>query len=489
MKIKFFTIAVSTSLLSLLVACNEDEAPAPAPPVQTTIKADAGTDQDILPNQMVTLDGTASKGADAKTFSWTLIKKPSNSNITLSQTSTSKPTFTPDIVGYYEMELTVSSGTEKSTDRVQVKAEYPTPIIIEQDIKSDTRLFDRIIDPTKPDYIVKKDIAVYSALSIDRGVAVAFERDKALNIEEKGSVVADGVAEQRIRFTGMELQAGFWAGIKLFSPSTANSLAFTDIEFAGSRIAFTNTKAGLALFGNNKAQLAITDSKFTSNGGYGLYVQNGSVLRKFERNAFSKQVEAPMLIDAYNATLLDAASKFTGNNGRDAVEINSSDIRGTQEVSWPSFADKTPYRLLGNMAVEAGWSLKPGVTVEVARDAMISINRNGYLSAKGTKENKVTIKGSSQNAAHWKGLIIYSVSALNELDHTEIIGAGSAVIVSGQRSAVTTYGRGAKLMVKNSKITKSGGYGIMYTSDAELNSDAATTNTFESNAQSDLHKL
>ncbi|WP_158500599.1 hypothetical protein [Spirosoma radiotolerans] len=50
-------------------------------------------------------------------------------------------------------------------------------------------------------------------------------------------------------------------------------------------------------------------------------------------------------------------------------------------------------------------------------------------------------------------------------------------------------GRCAALTVKNSRISNSGGYGIMYTSDATLNADANSVNTFTSNAQASLYKL
>lgn len=487
MKIKHFTIALSLAVLQAITGCKEDQEVTPAGDV--TLKANAGADQEVLPNQLVSFDGSASTGDETKTFAWTIVSKPGNSTVQLGQTTTSKPTFTPDIVGYYEVELTVSNGANQNSDRVRVKVEYPTPLTIDKEITAKTRLFDRIIDPAKPDYIVTQDIPVKAELSVDRGVVMAFERDKSLSIEQNGSISALGTDDQRIRFTGTELKRSFWGGIRLYSPSTANAFAFVDVEYGGSKIAFTNTKAGLALFGNNKAQISVTDSRFQQNEGFGMYVQNGAVLRSFARNAFFNHTEAPILIDAYNATVLDALTKFMGDNGRNVIEINSSDIKGSQDVSWSAFNDKTPYRLLGDMTVEAGWTLKPGVTVEVARDAAIRINKGGYLSAKGTQTNPITITGSSAAAAHWKGMIFYSISNLNELDQVEISGAGSSVMVSGQRGAVTAYGKGAKLTISKSKVTKSGGYGIMYTSDAELNNDAATVNAFSGNAQANLFKL
>ncbi|MEZ0608003.1 right-handed parallel beta-helix repeat-containing protein [Fibrella sp. WM1] len=487
MKLNFITAAFAVALISSLSACKKTETITPTP--SQTLVAKAGTDQAVLPTGTVKLDGSTSTGTGPLTYQWTVVRKPGNSNMTLDGASSATLSFNPDIVGYYELELTVRSGTEQSQDRVLVTVEYPTPLTLDKDITSKTRLMDRIIDPAKPDYIVTKDLATTAELTIDRGVVMAFERDKRLTIEKEGTLNATGVADGRIRFTGTQAQKSYWAGLIIYSPSTANALAFVDIEYAGSRVAFTGTKAGLALFGNNHAQISLTDSRFTSNDGYGLYVQDGALLRTFARNGFSKQTEAPVLIDAYNATRLDAASAFTGSNGRDVVEISSSAITGAQDVKWSAFGDKTPYRLLGNLTIEAGLTLQPGVIVEAARDGIISVNKGGYLSAKGTAEQKVTITGAGHTAAYWRGVIVYSVSNLTVLDGVEISGGGSAAIVSGQRALLTVYGKGAKTTVKNSRLSNSGGYAIMYTSDAELNTDAGSANTFSGNAQASLYKL
>lgn len=474
-----------------LTSCKKEADVTPAP---QTLVANAGADQNVLPTDVVKLDGSASKGNGQLSYQWTVVRKPGNSTLTLGNTQTVQPTFTPDIVGYYEFELTLQEPTSttsnaKSQDRVLIKAEYPTPITLDKDITAKTRLFDRIIDPTKPDYIVASNIRTKAELTIDRDVVIAFQRDKQLSIETDGTINAVGVSDQPIRFTGVEAQKSYWAGVVLYSSSTANTLSFVNVEYAGSRIAFTSTKAGLALYGATKAQVALSDCRFNNNDGYGLYVEDGATLRTFARNNFKNQTEAPILIDAYNATRLDAASTFTGSNGRDVIEISSSSITGAQEVKWPAFSDKTPYRLLGNLTVEAGLTLQPGVIVEAARDGMISVNKTGYLSAKGTADQKVTITGAGHTSAYWRGIIVYSISNLNVLDQVEVSGGGSAVIVSGQRSALTVYGRGATLSVKNSRISNSGGYGIMYTSDATLNADANSVNTFASNAQASLYKL
>ncbi|WP_019987956.1 right-handed parallel beta-helix repeat-containing protein [Rudanella lutea] len=473
-------LALSVATLS---SCKKEPEVAPTP---TSLTARAGADQAVLPEQAVALDGSASTGSGTLAYQWAVVRKPQRSTLTLGGASTPKATFTPDIVGEYELELTVSSGATKSQDRVVVRAEQTGPLTLSSEVKTQTRLKDRLIDPSQPDYIVSRDLAISAELSIDPGVTVAFERNTAINLKYEGTLIAEGTADSPIRFTGVKPERGFWAGIANYSPSTANKLAFVQIQYAGSRGLLSSTKAGLSLFGPNKALMALANCQLNDTDGYGLYVQEGSVLRSFARNSFRNNTEAGVIIDAYNAALLDAASTFTGGNTRNVVEVLASAIRGTADLTWVALADKTPYRLLGNLAVEAGWILKPGVTVEPARDAIINVNRDGYISAKGTPDQRITFTGSATGSGHWKGIMIYSVSNLNTLEQVDISGAGSSVMASGKRAAVGVFGAGAKLTIKNCRITNSGGYGIAHTPNAELNSDAGTLNTFSGNAQGNV---
>lgn len=485
---KHISATLFIALVGSLTGCKKESETVVIP---QSLVANAGADQNVLPEQAVTLDGSATTGSGQLTYQWTIVRKPQRSTATLAGGTSVKPSFTPDVVGEYELELTVkqagvSSASDKGQDRVIVKAEQTGPVTISDDIRTATRWKNRVIDPSKPDYIVSRDMGIAAELSIDPDVTVAFERNVAVNLKYEGTLIAQGAANERIRFTGVKAEKGYWAGIANYSPSTANKLAFVDMQYAGNHGLLNSYKAALSMFGPNKVQMVLTDCQFMDTDGYGVYIQEGTNLRSFARNSFKNNAEAAMLIDAYNASVLDAASTFTGNNGRNVVEILASAIRGNADVTWPAFNDKTPYRVLGDLAIESGWTLNPGVTVEMARNAIINVNRDGYISAKGTADQRITFTGSSAAAAHWRGIMIYSVSNLNVLDGVNISGAGSAVIASGKRAAVGVYGAGARLTIKNCRISNSGGYGIAHTPNAEVNPDAATTNTFSDNAQGNV---
>ncbi|GAB3266278.1 hypothetical protein GCM10027347_34190 [Larkinella harenae] len=470
------------SITFLVTGCKKDVVD-PVDP-ESTVTAKAGADQDVQVGETVKLDGSAStdsKGA-ALTYQWTVATKPAKSTAAITGATTAKPTFVPDEVGEYELELTVSNANGTSKDKVKLTASVAQPIAIDKNITVKTVLTDRVANPELPDYIVTKSIAVSHELTIEPGVVIAFERDTRLDINDNGGlIIAKGTAEKKIRFIGVQKNKGFWSGIMIYSGSNANVFEHIEVMHAGSRPILSSTKAAMALFGGGKAQIALKNSLFSQNDGYGLMVQEGAILREFSTNSFTKNSESGIIVDPANVVNLDAASVFTGENGRNVVEIKGYYLREGNDVTWNGFKDKTPYRLLGDFAIEIGLTLSPGVTIEASRDVVMMINSKGYLIAKGTATEKVTLTGAERTGAFWKGLIIYSTNSRNLIENAEISNGGSLTIVSGKKANLALYG--GNLTLKNTTVSKSGGYGIFVSYTGKLNADASTVNTFTGNAQ------
>lgn len=112
--VAFFTIACSSG-------GNESE-----PTVENTIPvANAGREQHVVTGDLVRLDGAQSTDADrdALQYVWSVVSKPGESKVQLSESSTSHPKFTPDQDGDYVFELIVSDGNaESEPSRVTVVA-------------------------------------------------------------------------------------------------------------------------------------------------------------------------------------------------------------------------------------------------------------------------------------------------------------------------------------------------------------------------------
>jgi VCBS repeat-containing protein len=100
-------------------------------PVNDAPTANAGPDQPtsggtLLTGTLVTLDGTGSSDVEgqALSFAWTLLTKPASSTASLVNPISSGPTFTPDVVGAYTVQLVVTDalGASSAPDTVQITA-------------------------------------------------------------------------------------------------------------------------------------------------------------------------------------------------------------------------------------------------------------------------------------------------------------------------------------------------------------------------------
>ena len=96
--------------------------------------SNAGPDQTVTVNTMVTLDGTASSDPDSNTpltYVWSIQSKPALSTVTLSSTTADKLTFTPDLAGDYVIALTVKDSLGLSSitfDTVSITATNQPPV-------------------------------------------------------------------------------------------------------------------------------------------------------------------------------------------------------------------------------------------------------------------------------------------------------------------------------------------------------------------------
>ncbi|MEO6284766.1 MAG: right-handed parallel beta-helix repeat-containing protein [Dyadobacter sp.] len=481
-------LLTALSLTLFLGSCKEDEEVKPT----NTLTARAGADQNVHTGDVVSLDGSGSTDSESKPFDyrWAFAKKPAGSTAALNSTTNTKPKFTADLPGEYELELTTSNANGESKDKVLITATVIEPIVLEANIKAKTTLEDRIANPAIPDYIVNASVTVNAELTLKPGVVIAFARDTRLEVNDNGGILlAKGDSLNPIRLIGKETTKGFWAGVVFRSSSSANTLEYVQVLHAGSKALYSGKKAGMAIAGASKAQITIKNCLFEKNDGYGLWLERGIILTSFSSNVFKDNSEAGILLDADNVANLDANSVFTNGNGRNVVEIPASQLSKniTAEVVWKAFKDKTPYRVLESLTVDANWKIMPGVVIEMSAGARMSIDE-GYINAIGTEASKIVIRGAENTPAFWRGLICYTTSQKNVFEYVDISGGGSIPQVSGKKTNIAVYGSQARFQIKKSKISGSGGYGIYVNYQASVNEDIETVNTFEDNVQGKILK-
>lgn len=107
----------------------------PATSTNTPPTANAGIDQSVLVRTTTNLDGTQSRdvNGDAITYSWAITSRPLYSTAYLVGATSTKPQFVPDLVGIYEVSLTVSDGKVSTpvVDKITIVARDQTVASIE----------------------------------------------------------------------------------------------------------------------------------------------------------------------------------------------------------------------------------------------------------------------------------------------------------------------------------------------------------------------
>ncbi len=91
-------------------------------PVNDPPIAEAGVDQKVALNQLVSLDGKGSSDPEGSSliYNWSFISRPSGSNAVLYDSNRATAVFMPDVVGTFTVQLTVSDSSFTAADNVKI---------------------------------------------------------------------------------------------------------------------------------------------------------------------------------------------------------------------------------------------------------------------------------------------------------------------------------------------------------------------------------
>lgn len=116
------------------------------------------------------------------------------------------------------------------------------------------------------------------------------------------------------------------------------------------------------------------------------------------------------------------------------------------------------------MHIASSVKIEPGVVIEFEEDAGFEIDdfhtADGSLSAIGTSDKPIILRGTQSNKGWWRGIMFDSNSTLNELKYTQVLDAGGKPFNSnGDKGAVHVYA-GSRLKMTNSLVSNSESYGF-----------------------------
>ncbi len=448
-------IMVLSILLLTIASCNLIGDLKDPDPV---ISASAGGDQIVGLTELVTIIGSGSSNdGSTVSFSWTVITKPTGSNLSLANLSESTISFTPDMLGEYIINLTVSvqEGFSES-DEVTISVEQ-LPVLLSGILSNDRTLENVYDDPSVPDYKVSSTYSVNAQLTIKPDVKIVFEANAGLSISTSGSLISKGTSEKNIVFTGVQETSGFWKGIVIDSNDPDNQLEFTTIEYGGSSGFVGPSKLSNILI-NGAGKLKMSNCTSRESAGYGIFINSlESELVNFKNNILTKN-NAPVMASIHHYSYFDEESNYSGN-----VNNYIDSYRGSEHVSknasWQAL--NVPYRLSdGIESIQSDINILAGATFISQSNGGILIKEEGSLSAEGSEGRPIIFSGEEDVPGYWKGLSFLSNTTKNKLAFVKISNGGSDGFDAHHiKSNINVQGSG-RLSITNCFSTNSAEFGL-----------------------------
>lgn len=368
-------------------------------------------------------------------------------------------------------------------------------------ITTNTTIEDVYTDPAAIDYVVECRLYVYGGinLTIKPGVRIQFTNaNSGIVVVNNAGLIMNGTASAPIVLEGASHVKGLWSGVELRSQSANTIFNYVTISDGGSGTSTSlSEEAGLfvgtASTGSNNVK-TITNCTFNNNKGVGFFAQYNTVIETFANNNFTNNENVPIKIDAFNLNMLHDDNTFSGN-GKNYISIYKGHATNGYMQSITIRKNRLNYSLATGeklMMRSGTLTIEPGVTLEMASDAEITIYDGGtfdpQIIAVGTASEPINIKGAIDAVGYWKGISI-GTNTLNELRYCNISNAGSSPVSTldpdFNTAILVTKAHIGKATITNCNISKSGGYGITYGTSGSVVSQSS--NTFSANSLSDIN--
>jgi hypothetical protein len=456
-------LSVTMTGMLFLSSCEEEEDPDPDPTV--TVEADAGSMMNAGVGEQVVLDGSGSSSSTGSLdYMWEFSSTPSGSSATLSGASTVNATFTPDMEGDYEVQLTVSAEGETDTDMVTVSASQAAASTVEvkDDIDNNTTWTNHVSDPNVPDYHITANIGVNAQLMIEPGVLVHVDEDKGIWVNYDGSLMAEGSAGSEVVMTSSN-EAGqlHWKGILVYSADASNKLEHTVIRYAGNS-EFNHSGSNYAhAVGVEEGRISLMNTTIEQSAAYGFFHHSGEI-GDFSQNHFEANADYSMRIQASQAGKIDNATTFA--NANNAVNIYESTLEESEETTWVALSADARYFVSGNINVQSYLKIMAGALFDFAENTDMKVYSEGVLVADASGGDQIVFTSKEASSQiYWQGLYINSNDSRNVLNNVEVSFAGNSEwSFSGSDYAAAIGIENGRISVMNTTVSNSKDFGIYF---------------------------
>jgi IPT/TIG domain len=370
--------------------------------------------------------------------------------------------------------VTTSGKTFTLTPDFVVKAPGNGEVVVNTDISNPT-VWAKVKGPGEVDYRITANVNVTAELTVAPGVIVEFDNGKALTISgNNAALIAKGTAGNVIVFTGRDKTKGSWDKISFNGTiNSKNELDYVEVSYGGS----TDYMLSSNYYYSAPTNLKITNSTFSFSKTSGVYIATNVTLGAFSNNTFASNGIATLRVPAGQVGVINSNNRFTGGNGRDAVEVIASTINSFDETVWKPFDDGSPYYISGSITVNSGMSVMPGAVLTFALNTALTISgASAYLTAIGNSTNKIIFTGADRTfKGSWNKIYFTSTTSIkNEFNQVEISNGGS-----DSNNPYNLQLNSSRIKISNTIISNSAGGGFYVDSGSGLNT--FSFNSFSNN--------
>lgn len=252
-------------------------------------------------------------------------------------------------------------------------------------------------------YLALKTPVISPAVTItlQPGVKIIFSSEVGLTISADQVLQAVGTQAEPIILTGAMPTRGFWKGLSFEGTSTASTLDWVTVEYAGNVRADAQAAAVKLIADSRGVRLAMSHSTLRHSAGWGFHAGGSAVISAFAQNTLTLNTLGPASLDAEVVGVLDGASTFAGN---DVDQLHVRGMRVSQSATWPEL--DVPYFVTSNLALAvADLTLAPGARLVMGPGAGFGISGDtAALIAAGTAEKPIVFTGATATRGAWRGL-------------------------------------------------------------------------------------
>ncbi len=233
-------------------------------------------------------------------------------------------------------------------------------------------------------------------LTLEAGVELRVASEGRITVGTDGGLRARGTAAHPVVITSAEANpaAGDWAYLEFLADSSdpSNELEHTEIRYAGG-------DSWGAVYVEDGASVAVTDSRVSESADVGIEVANGGMLRDFTGNTLVNNALAPLQIPA-NVGGAIGAGTYTPN-GVEGIHLNASMV--DDDATWLDLG--VPWVTTGDLGIAASSGGSAILTVAAGNELRIgagdhvSVSDGGALILDGTASNRVLVRSAKANPA------------------------------------------------------------------------------------------